>query len=146
MDVGIVKLAALSTGEFVDPLNPYRKEEKRLARLQRKQARTKKYQHKKHRKKSLRNREGKNWLKRQHIIQRRHAKIARCRKDHLHKASAAISKKHAMVVVEDLRIKNMTKSSSGTLENTGRNVAAKSGLDKSILDQAGPAWTSLDQP
>ena len=40
-----------------------------------------------------------------------------------------------MVVVEDLQIKNMSSSASGTMENPGRNVRVKSGLNKSILDQ-----------
>jgi len=39
-----------------------------------------------------------------------------------------------VVVVESLKIPNMTKSKSGTLENPGIGVAAKSGLNKSIYD------------
>src|SRR5690606_31413753 len=44
-------------------------------------------------------------------------------------------KNHAMIVCEDLKVVNMSRSASGTLENKGRNVKAKSGLNKSILDQ-----------
>ena len=40
-----------------------------------------------------------------------------------------------MIACEDLKVANMSKSASGTLENRGRNVKAKSGLNKSILDQ-----------
>ena len=40
-----------------------------------------------------------------------------------------------MVVVEALKIKNMSKSAKGDLLNPGKQVAAKSGLNKSILDQ-----------
>jgi putative transposase len=40
-----------------------------------------------------------------------------------------------VVVLEDLKIANMSKSSKGDMENPGRNVQAKSGLNKSILDQ-----------
>ena len=40
-----------------------------------------------------------------------------------------------MIVVEDLKVSNMSKSASGSMENKGRNVKAKSGLNKSILDQ-----------
>ena len=46
-----------------------------------------------------------------------------------------ISKKHAIVCIEDLKVSNMSKSASGTVENPGKNVMAKSGLNKSILDQ-----------
>ena len=50
-----------------------------------------------------------------------------------------------MIVCEDLKIANMSKSASGTLENKGRNVRAKSGLNKSILDQGwGMALTMLE--
>jgi putative transposase len=38
-------------------------------------------------------------------------------------------------VLEDLRIRNMSRSAKGDLDEPGRNVRAKSGLNKSILDQ-----------
>ena len=38
-------------------------------------------------------------------------------------------------MLEDLKVANMSKSAKGTMENPGKNVAAKSGLNKSILDQ-----------
>jgi len=37
--------------------------------------------------------------------------------------------------MEDLRIANMTKSAKGTVEKPGKNVKAKSGLNRSILNQ-----------
>lgn len=40
-----------------------------------------------------------------------------------------------MIVVEDLKVSNMSKSAKGTAEQPGRNVRAKSGLNRSILDQ-----------
>ncbi|MDP1595939.1 MAG: transposase [Methylotenera sp.] len=40
-----------------------------------------------------------------------------------------------MIVIEDLQISNMSKSAKGTIETKGRNVKAKSGLNRSILDQ-----------
>ena len=40
-----------------------------------------------------------------------------------------------MVIIEDLKISNMSKSAKGTKETPGKNVKAKSGLNKSILDQ-----------
>ena len=40
-----------------------------------------------------------------------------------------------MVVVEDLKVANMSKSAKGTAENPGKNVKSKSGLNRSILDQ-----------
>ncbi|MGH7706365.1 MAG: RNA-guided endonuclease InsQ/TnpB family protein, partial [Vulcanimicrobiaceae bacterium] len=55
--------------------------------------------------------------------------------DMLHKASTTISKNHAVVVLEDLRIRNMTASAKGTLDEPGSNVRAKSGLNRRILAQ-----------
>ena len=49
--------------------------------------------------------------------------------------STDISKSHALVVLEDLKVANMSRSASGTIDNPGKNVAAKSGLNRSILDQ-----------
>ncbi|MEF1335987.1 transposase, partial [Vibrio rotiferianus] len=60
---------------------------------------------------------------------------ANCRKDYLHKASHQTSKNNAMIVFEDLRVSNMSKSAKGNAEKHGKNVKAKSGLNKSILDQ-----------
>ena len=40
-----------------------------------------------------------------------------------------------MVVVEDLQVSNMSRSAAGSIEQPGRNVRAKSGLNRSILDQ-----------
>lgn len=54
--------------------------------------------------------------------------MANCRHDFLHKHSTLISKSHAVVVVEDLQVSNMSRSATGTLEEPGRHVAAKSGL------------------
>lgn len=40
-----------------------------------------------------------------------------------------------MIVIEDLKVSNMSKSAAGTVSQPGRNVRAKSGLNRSILDQ-----------
>ncbi len=64
-----------------------------------------------------------------------HHKIANCRKDFLHKISTQISKKTTMIYIEDLQVANMSKSAKGTAEQHGNNVAAKSGLNRAILDQ-----------
>src|ERR1039458_6171674 len=68
-------------------------------------------------------------------VQRIHVRIANARRDYLHKASTIISKNHAMVFVEDLKVSNMSRSAAGTVEQPGRNVKQKAGLNRSILDQ-----------
>lgn len=121
IDVGIVRFAAMSDGNFIEPLCSFKKHEKRLAKYQRRMSRKTKF--------------SQNWHKAKRKVQKVHAQIANARKDFLHKKTAEISKNHAMVAVEDLQIKNMSKSAAGNAEKPGKNVAAKSGLNKAILDQ-----------
>jgi putative transposase len=75
-----------------------------------------------------------NWKKLRAKISKLHQHIANARKDFIHRASHNISKNHAIVCVEDLEVKNMSKSAKGTKEQPGQNVKAKSGLNRSILD------------
>ncbi|MFN2343203.1 MAG: RNA-guided endonuclease InsQ/TnpB family protein, partial [Desulfonatronovibrio sp.] len=77
-----------------------------------------------------------NWKKAKAKIARLHEKIADVRRDYLHKLSSMIADRFGFVVVEDLKVKNMSGSAKGTLESPGKNVKAKSGLNRSILDQS----------
>ncbi|MFC4110950.1 RNA-guided endonuclease InsQ/TnpB family protein, partial [Micromonospora zhanjiangensis] len=63
-----------------------------------------------------------------------HARVRRQRLDHAHKTALWLVRHHDLIAVEALRISNMTRSASGTLEQPGTNVAQKSGLNRSILD------------
>jgi putative transposase len=45
-------------------------------------------------------------------------------------------KNYDIIVMENLLIRNMSKSASGTIENPGKNVAQKRGLNRSILEQS----------
>lgn len=121
LDRGIANFAVLSDGTVYKPLNSFRKSENKLALLQRSVSKKVKF--------------SQNWKKAIKKVSRLHTQIANKRKDYLHKVSHNISKNHAIVVVEDLKIKNMSKSAKGMLEENGKNVKAKSGLNKSILDQ-----------
>lgn len=53
----------------------------------------------------------------------------------------ALAERYALVVLEDLKAKNMTASAAGTIEAPGRNVAQKSGLNRTILDKG---WYALE--
>ena len=121
MDLGVAHFVSFSDGSWLDPLNVFKKYSGKLARLQRLLAKKVKF--------------SSNWKKLKFRIQKLHKKITDIRHDFLHKATSAISKNHAMVVVEDLQVKNMSASASGTLKKPGRNVKSKSGLNKLILDQ-----------
>ena len=121
IDMGITRFATLSDGSFIAPLGSFKKHEQRLAKYQRRMSRKVKF--------------SSNWNKAKRKVQKIHAHIGNARNDFLHKATTAISKHHAMVAIEDLQVGNMSKSSKGTAEAPGKNVAAKSGLNKAILDQ-----------
>jgi putative transposase len=54
-----------------------------------------------------------------------------------HTAKALVAE-YEVVVLEDLNLKAMTKSAKGTIEEPGKNVAAKSGLNRALA-QAAPA-------
>ena len=84
----------------------------------------------------------KNWIKAKARVQQYHTRIANVRRDFLHKQSTAICQNHAIIVLEDLRVRNMSASAKGTLEVPGRNVRQKSGLNKTVLDQD---WGEFDR-
>ena len=121
VDVGIARFATLSNGQVFEAVNSFKKKQTRLARYQRALSRKVKF--------------SSNWKKQKGKITQLHSTIANIRKDYLHKTTSTISQNHAMIVIEDLQISNMSKSAKGTVEAKGRNVKAKSGLNRSILDQ-----------
>ena len=121
IDLGIAQFATLSNGTMIKPISPLKHWGKRLAQAQRNFSRKERFSN--------------NWAKQKERIQKIHGKISHVRHDFLHKVSTHLSKNHAMIVVEDLKIKNMSASAKGTLEVPGTKVKAKSGLNRSILDQ-----------
>lgn len=121
IDVGIARFAALSDGSFVDGPNALKRHLRHLKVLQRRMDRKRTF--------------SKNWGKARYKVTRLHRKIANIRSDATHKASTTISKNHVIVVLEELQIPNMVASARGTREHPGRNIAAKSGLNRRILDQ-----------
>jgi putative transposase len=64
-----------------------------------------------------------------------HSKVARVRRDILNKHSTTLSKSHAIIVLENLQIRNMTKSSKGDQETPCKMVNQKAGLNRVILNQ-----------
>ncbi|WKN21145.1 RNA-guided endonuclease InsQ/TnpB family protein [Azotobacter vinelandii] len=121
IDMGVSRFATLSDGTFYAPLNSFKRHEDRLRKAQRAMSR--------------KTRLSNNWKKAKARIQRIHSRIGNARRDYLHKTSTTISQNHAMVCIEDLPVRNLSRSAAGTTEVPGRNVRAKSGLNKSILDQ-----------
>lgn len=66
-------------------------------------------------------------------LARAHRKLRRQREHFLNVEAYRYVKNHDVVVVEDLNIASMTKSAKGTVEEPGKNVRQKSGLNRSIL-------------
>ena len=121
IDMGVVGFATLSDGEVVPPLNISKRFAGELRKAQRAMSRKKKFSN--------------NWKKAKARVQRIHVRIVNARRDFLHKTSTTISKNHAMVVMEDLQVGNMSRSAAGSVEQPGRKVKQKAGLNRAILDQ-----------
>ena len=121
IDRGVVKFIQCSDGKEFGGFIVPEKIKKKLLRLQRKLAIKKKF--------------SSNWRKLLKKIQKIYSYIANKRKDNAHKISTQLAKNHSLIVMEDLSVANMTKSAKGTLEKPGKNVKAKSGLNRSILNQ-----------
>jgi putative transposase len=144
-DLGVVHFLTLSDGTHYDapeyrPLEEKRKQEQRKLSKKRKG--------------------GKNYQKQRIKLQRANKKVRDKREDFQHQLSYNLSKEavalsaapsehavaclrarglrknHAVVVLEKLRVKGMTKSAKGTIEEPGKNVAQKVGLNRAILRQA----------
>ncbi len=70
-------------------------------------------------------------------------RIAGKRQDWRHRTSRALADAAHTVVVEDLRVRNMTRSARGTVEEPGRHVRAKAGLNRVVLDTGWAALRSM---
>ena len=57
-----------------------------------------------------------------------------------HRLSHQLVKDHQIICMEDSKIRNMTRSAKGTIEQPGKNVRQKAGLNKAILAQG---WYGL---
>ena len=56
------------------------------------------------------------------------------RQDFIHKLTYNLVKNNSIILVEDLKLMNLTKSAKGNAQSHGKNVSQKSGLNRVILD------------
>jgi transposase len=119
IDRGVAVSAALSTGEMLSAPCVTWQQRRRRRRLERKLARAK-------RASSRRTRV-------RHAIARLRARETDRRKDWAEKVSTDIARRFDLIMVEDLQIRNMTRSAKGTQDNPGHNVRQKAGLNREIL-------------
>ena len=119
VDLGVAVSAALSTGE--QPRCPAltAREQQRMRRLERKLARAKRGSGRRARARLA--------------VARLKAREADRRKDWCEKTSTDLARRFDVIRVESLRIGNMIRSAGGTLEEPGRNVRQKAGLNRGIL-------------
>ncbi|MEU4537368.1 transposase [Streptosporangium sp. NPDC023825] len=120
IDMGVASLVTTSDGDHLDNPRHLTACADRLAAAQQDLARTK--QGSKRRRKAVAR------------VATLHGKVRRQRLDGAHKAALHLVRAYDVIAHEDLRIANMTRSASGTIDAPGRNVAQKSGLNRSILD------------
>ena len=122
IDMGVTHTVATSDARFLDMPELLSKGElQRKRRLQRKLARQVKGSKRRSQTKLA--------------IAKLSAKESDRRKDWIEKATTELVRNYDLIVLEDLKIKNMTRSAKGTVENPGKNVAQKRGLNRSILAQ-----------
>jgi putative transposase len=132
IDRGIVR--PVQAGEEVFDFTPEQKKNKRgkekyLKRFQRRLSKQKKGSNRRNKTKNK--------------ISKAHEKIANIRQDFCHQTSRRlVDKKDIKVYIfEDLKTKNLSRSAKGTIKKTGKNVKAKSCLNKVILDKG---WYMLE--
>jgi putative transposase len=132
VDLGVLRLATLSTGDTIENPRHYRRAEHKLSRKQ--QALKHKKPRSKRRKKAARH------------VGKVHRKVANQRKDFLHKQSRALVDTYDTVVFEDLSPSNLSRRPKPKQDEDGNylpnGAAAKGGLNKSIHDAG---WGQFQQ-
>jgi len=123
IDVGVKIFAYLSNGETVNPSKEHNLNEdiKKMIKAQKALSRKKKG--------------SANRLKAKTKLSKKHLRIKNKRNDFLHKISNTLSENQT-IKVEDLKVKNMSKKAKGSIDNPNMRASAKSGLNRSILQQS----------
>ena len=125
VDMGVSDRLALSNGEHV---GRRRKPNAKLRRAQRRLSTCKKGSHR--------------WRKRRAVLANQQHRERIRNRNECHRITTDLVRRFGLIAVEDLAIKNMTRSAAGTLENPGTGVAQKRGLNRSISEQT---WGMIRQ-
>ena len=120
IDLGVAHLATLSDGTVFANPRALAAGQKKIRRVQKEVSR---------RQKGSANR-GKSRKRLAWV----HARVRNVRQDVLHKATTTIAKSHGKVIIENLKVRNMTRSARGTVAAPGRKVRQKAGLNRVLLD------------
>jgi putative transposase len=119
VDRGVAVSAALSTGELLHAPGLRPGERRRLLLLERRLARQRKGSRRRERTKLT--------------VARVRATEADRRRDWVEKTSTDLARRFDLICVEDLDVRAMTRSASGTVKRPGRGVRQKAGLNRGIL-------------
>jgi len=129
LDMGVAESVTTSDGEHISmPVLLTPGEAQRKRRLQRQMARQKKGS-------ACRART-------RQAVARISAREANRREDWIEKTTTAVVRDYDLITIEDLKVKNMTRSATGTVEKPGTRVRQKAGLNRSISSQA---WAMFRQ-
>jgi putative transposase len=121
IDRGVAVFAAMSNGANIAPVNHGKKALRALRKAQRNLSRKK--------------RGSSNRLKAIRRVAKIQMRVANARKNFLHEQTTAIAQNHGTVVLEALKVRNMSASAKGTATEPGKMVRQKAGLNRAILDQ-----------
>ena len=127
IDRGVTAMLALSTGEMLSVPASLERIERSKRRAQRVLSR--------------RRRGSRRYARQRRHVARLQARAGRIRRDFHHRAALDIANRFGVAVLEDLRIKTMTASASGTVAAPGRRVRQKAGLNRAILNQG---WSGFE--
>ncbi len=81
------------------------------------------------------NKGSRRWRQRKAILANAHSRARISNRNACHRITTGIVRSFGHIGIEALQITNMTRSAAGTIDEPGRNVAAKSGLNREILTQ-----------
>ena len=129
IDVGVARFLTTSDAQIVASPRFLDAAQQRIADLQRRKERAQPGSGNRRR---LRRALAKEWRK-----------VRSQRQDFHHKTARALVNTCDSLALEDLRVSSMTATASGTVERPGRNVAAKAGLNRSILDAGWSRFTRI---
>jgi len=119
VDRGVAISVTLSTGEMLTCPKLSEGQQRRLKLLERRFARAK--------------RGGNRRALIRSAIARLRAREADARRDWAEKLSTDLARRFDLIRVENLRVRDMTRSARGTTQDPGRGVRAKAGLNRQIL-------------
>ena len=127
IDRGVAIPYALSNGDVVGLPDTIQKRKASIRRAQKAMSRRK--------------RGSKRYARARSRLARLKARDARCRAHVAHVLTRRLARQYGLVAIEDLKIRNMTASARGTIDDPGSQVRQKSGLNRSILNVG---WHSFE--